>query len=173
MDPKAMNPKVMDLRRKKEVCSMVWSVWSEFDHSMRSHLTAEFLEQGPTTLTSHLTVVKNQDSETPPTYTMIDGNHCLRAIRNVQDLEGKTSCFTTISCRVYQGLSETGTLRLGYTRNWKASNMYKMADYDIVNNLRRILTQLQKEGIGQTEQQLKHVYDLQHQWVHSSAHCSK
>ena len=35
-----------------------------------------------------------------------------------------------------------------------------MTDYEMVGNLRRILTHLEKEGIGQKEQRLKRIYDL-------------
>lgn len=121
-------------------------------------LKTDFIERGTTNLASHLTVL--QTHESPATYTVIDGNHRLRAMKEIRDLEGQTARFTTITCRVYKGLNTTQALGLGYMRNREAGNVYRMTDYEVVCNLRKIFRQLEKEGIEENDKQLERVYDL-------------
>lgn len=118
-------------------------------------LTREFLEKGQRSLTSHLTVLKEEGDSL--SYVVVDGNHRLKAMNYIRDHEGKTERFATIPCRVYAKLQIMQALSLGFSCNREASDVCRMTDYDVVSNLRKIIGQMNSDN---TEMFLAKVYDL-------------
>lgn len=117
-------------------------------------LARVFTEKKEKKLTSHLTVLLEGDGR----YVVVDGNHRFKAMEHVREREEFWDAFKTVTCRVYKKLKSMQALSLGFSLNRDAANVYKMKDYDIVCNLRKILGQM--ESSLPQDALLGKVYDL-------------
>lgn len=141
-------------------------------------MTRCLLEKNAKSLSSHLTVIETKLKGGQLEYVVVDGNHRLRSMRYIRDHEGKVERFKMVTCRVYRQLTSAQALSLGFNRNREAADVYKMSDYDMVVNLRKICHSL-KENNEDTV--LTKVYNLlnattvgqiHHFFTFSGAHCT-